>query len=203
MRTIIIITLCLLLSSIVSGCSSSATKYHAVEATTPRVSSLGFTISSPPGRNWYEKHHGDSLLYFKRTRGPSYALTTKATEISFPQRSDVRQSIQNYLDERKYHNLYNPHLRNCRFDYSFENIERALCASYTHSYDDYNNPGKGNQPYVHIFNRGMVCSNPHLPQTGIDIHYMEKSRPTTKRLTSYRGEGEAFLESLDFYNPSQ
>lgn len=203
MRIIITVSLALLLSGIVSGCTSSAKKYHAVGATTPRVSSLGFTIYSPPGSNWYEKHHGDSLLYFKRTRGPSYALTTKATEITFPESSDIRQSIRDYLDEQKYHNHHNPQLRNCRFDYFFEHVEMALCANYTHSYDDYNNPGKGTHPYVHIFNRGMICSHPHLPQTGIDIHYMEKSRPTTERLTSYRDEGEAFVDSLDFYKPSQ
>lgn len=163
---------------------------------------MGFYISPPPGKDWYEKHHQDSLYYFKNSKAANYALTTQATELFFTDNDDITGEILQYLTQDRLRHLDKGLLKNANFDYSVEELESSLCVRYQHSYDDYGNKKKGSFPYVKIFNKGIVCRHPNSPRVGIDINYMEKSLPETERVWSWRHEGELFLSSLNFYRPS-
>ncbi len=187
---------------LLSGCTAGTSKYYMVSNNSPRISSLGFYISPPPGEDWYEKHAADSLLYFKKTAEINYALTTKATEVFFKDGMDHRQELFRYIENRK--NALDTHGRhqNSSFNYSFEKIAAGLCISYQHRYDDYDEEKRGRHPYIKVFNKGLVCAHPDSPEFGIDMHYLEQSFPEAD-VTSYRSEGEQFLSSLNFYTPKK
>ena len=184
-------------ASLFSSCASS-NKYYPVHSKAPRISSLGFYISPPPGNDWYEKHLEDSLYYFKNTEGRDYALTTKATELIFQGGEDIEDEILEYIHRSRSIGMDNPDVHNSHFSYSVENISDSLCIRYQHSYDDYGYEKKGGHPFVRIFSKGLVCRHPHSPRVGIDINYMEKFLPEIVP-ESFRDEGELFLSSLNFF----
>lgn len=187
---------------LLSSCSTTNNKYYPVSNKAPRISSLGFYISPPPGRNWYEKHFEDSLFYFKNTKDKNYALTTQATELIFKDTSNVEREIIEYIKSHKQHTDADLRYKNCTFDYRVENIESSVCVRYQHTYNDHGNERKGNNAFVKIFNKGIVCMHPHSPYVGIDVNYMEKSFPEVSP-PSFRNEGEQFISSLNFYNTTK
>gem|GEM_PF-4485853 len=52
-----------------------------------------------------------------------------------------------------------------------------------------------------VFKKGMVCRLPETAPAGIDISFLEKSYPAMHP-PSFREQGEDFLSSLTFYQPS-
>jgi hypothetical protein len=198
------IKICLSAAAIIllaSSCSPTKGQYYPVNNNAPRVSSLGFSISPPPGGDWYEKHLEDTLYYFKRTKGNSYALTTQATELIFANESDHKLELLEYVRKHKIHPDSGSRYRNSSFDYSYERIASGLCIRYKERYDDHGNEKKGPHPYVQVFSKGLVCRHPLSPKTGIALQYMEQSFPTTHPI-SFRDEGEKFISSLNFFTAS-
>ncbi len=196
-----------IITLLVSGlCSCNTTrdnKYYPVRTTSPRISTLGFYVSPPPGDDWYEKRLKQSLYYFKNTRGKQYAIMTQATEILFTEDSNNTQEIIDYLKKIEENVILGAKIKNHVFLYAKENTAQSFCYSYEQSYDDYSTPQKGAFPYVRIFNKGIVCRHPHVPKMGIDVNYKEKLLPDVAPQPSLRKEGELFLSSLSFYDTKQ
>jgi len=174
-------------------------KYYPVNDDSLRVSSLGFSISPPPGRDWYEKHLSNTLYYFKRTRENGYALTTQATELTFANESNHKGELLEYVQKHKQNACSASRYHNSTFDYSYEKIASGLCIRYQFKYDDYGSTKKGHYPYIEVFSEGLVCRHPLAPEIGIDLNYMEQTLPAL-RTPSFRNEGEKFISSLNFYN---
>jgi hypothetical protein len=187
----------ILLLFLVSACGPLKGKYYLVNNNSPRVSTLGFSISPPPGADWYEKHLEDTLYYFKRTKGNSYALTTQATEITFANESKFE--LLEYVQKNKQHVNRDNRYRNSTFEYSYERIASGLCLRYKERYDDHGNEKKGRHPYIKVFSEGLVCRHPQSPGIGIALQYMEQSLPTIQP-PSFRDEGEKFISSLNFFD---
>lgn len=181
-----------------SSCSKHSNKYHPVRNHLPRVSSLGFHISPPPGDNWYEKHLNESLYYLKRNLPDTYVLTTMATELLFKDNYPLRNDFLEYVkSQKRLLEKSSGRYRNCILYYSIEETSSSLCVRYQQKYDDYGDKGKGNYAFVKVVSKGLVCKHPESSRVGIDISYMEKSIPQANN-PSYKDEGENFLRSLKF-----
>lgn len=187
----------ILISCLLFSCAANNGKYNLVRNTSPRVSTLGFTITPPPGKNWYERLHEDSLLYLKITAETNYLLSTRATEIVFDRKLKYRQDFIEYAKTQNSHFEKNARYKNCSFNYLFDKISTSKCIRYEHSYDDYGSDKKGKHPYIKVYNKGLICQHPSSPDLGIDISYKEESFPKTLQ-SSFRNEGELFLNSLNF-----
>ena len=182
------------------GCAPTGNKYYPVGNSTPRISSLGFYILPPPGGDWYEKHLDNSLYYFKRTRGTSYALTTKATELIFSKSDNHRQQMLTYFQAQEHLLDSQKRFRNRSSSCRFITLAASSCLQYQFRYDDYGNEKKGPHPYVEVFKKGMICRHPQTSGVGIDLNYKEQSFPQMES-ASYRYEGEQFISNLNFFVP--
>jgi len=201
MRSSIAIIQVLFFSILLVSCSTTS-KYYPVNNTAPRISSLGFYISPPPGDNWYERHYQDSLFYFKNTKENNFALTTQATELFISDDDTLEGVFLSHMKERAPVDSNRKTILNSSLQYTRDQIASSQCIRYQRSYHDYGHDKKGRYPYVKIFNKGLVCRHPDSPKVGIDVSYMEKSYPMVP-FTSYRNEGEVFISSLSFFQTSR
>ncbi len=198
MKKILYVAMIPVILTLFFSCSINSNKYYPVKNHGPRVSTLGFYITPPPGGDWYEKHIDDSLYYFKRTKPTTYALTTKATELVFKDDFSWKGDFLEYVKtEKGLEEVRSDRYRNCTSDYSIEDNLSSLCVRYQRQYDDYGDIRSGRYKYIKVVNNGLVCLHPDSPKVGIDINYMEKSIPQENN-PSYINEGEIFLSSLNF-----
>ncbi len=193
----------LILIYLLTSCSTYSNKYYPVRNHNPRVSTLGFHVSPPPGMDWYEKHVDASLYYLKKTKPYTYALTTRATELTFKDSFTLKDDFLEYVKTQKsIHKGPKDRYRNCTIEYYIEESLSRLCIRYQLNYDDYGDEGRGDYEFVKVINKGLVCQHPESPRIGIDINYLEKSIPQVNN-PSYRNEGENFLSSLSFFSSSK
>ncbi len=194
LTTAILIFLSLFL---LNGCSS-AVKYYAVRNHKPQMSTLGFSITPPPGDNWYETHQKDSLLFLKLGKHKTYSLTTKATELVLHRRFAGQTDFMEYVKEIKTLPIKASHLANASSVFSWADESSPFCVRYQQAYEDHRYKNLRKNDYVKVKNIGLVCMHPDTPEVGIDISYVEKSIASAHP-TSYQEEGEKFLSSLTFY----
>lgn len=197
---LISLTFSLFLVVLLSSCASSGTdKYYPVQNTLPRVSSLGFYISPPPGEDWYEKHKDETIYYFKNVRGTNYALTTQAKEVKLASSGDA-ETLKRFVKTRLKERLRGDYIKDAHMDIHEEKISSCTCVSYLISYNDYGSSQRGNYPFIRIFNKGLLCSHPDSPEDGLDISYTETSLPPCSTIPGYlQKEGEGFIAGLSYY----
>ncbi len=201
-HTLIYLSLLLPALIIISGCSSVGSRtgrYHPVRQHEPRENSLGFSISPPPGQNWYEKLNKDSLIYLKKKQSNSYAIYTKATEVRLDTPISAPKGVLEYVKKTKNLEVASTRYKNHRVKYYSETTASQYCVRYECKFEDHGAANLTGDSFVIVKNSGLFCIQPTTPDVGIDIHYFEKSVSGTDN-TSYRGEGELFLSSLNFLN---
>ncbi len=199
MKTARHLVLCILMAGFfgLSSCSSKSTKYFPVVHDKPRVSTLGFRITPPPGKDWYEKHKNATLHYYKKTLPHTYLLTSKASEIKLDTSFSWQKDFIHFAKNKKaiFHN--NTRYQNITFDYTMQDSLSEFCLRYRYMYEDHGDPGRGAYKFVQVKDVGLVCMHPDSPEVGIDISYVEKFIPEAGD-PSYHNEGETFLSSLRF-----
>ena len=191
----------LFISLILSSCSVSSknTKFFPVKQKQPRQSSLGFSVTPPPGENWYEKLKNDSLVYLKIAESShTYAILTEAREVELVQRYSNPTDFLEYVKEAKNCNLEKDGIRNSAAAYTFENSLSKYCVRYQQSYEDHNLHGLRGRRHVNVSQAGLFCRHPEYENAAIDISYQEKSL-SDATIQSYKSEGEMFLSSLTFH----
>lgn len=164
----------------------------------PRVNSLGFSITPPPGVNWYEKFEEDSLSYIKIDRDKKqYSLLTEAREVRLQREVFSVSELRNYVQREKEHSLSSSHLKNLRVATEIQTSPAKKCIRYRQTYRDYGLKGLRRGQYVHVDTHGLFCLHPESSIVGVDMRYIEKSLSDTA-FSSFSGEGEKFLSSLTF-----
>ena len=175
-------------------------RYFPVNNLAQRESSLGFSITPPAGKHWYEKLNNNSLYYLKKTNQKDYAIYTKATEIHLrPEDLKADRFLAFVLKSKK--------LNNASGD--FQNISlriiqtkalSPLCIRYIQIYEDHSAKYLGKDEYVNIKNSGLVCMHPDTPRNGVDMYYVESSLKSSENpINDLNEEGESFLKSLKFH----
>jgi hypothetical protein len=196
LATLILISGCI---SLLAACATD-TRYYAVRDHKPLVSTLGFSITPPPGDNWYESHQNDSLLFRKLGKYKTYSLTTKATELVLNKKFDRQRDFMNYVKEIKALHLNKKQLSNASTMFSWaDSTDSQYCVRYQQDYEDHGLRNLGKNDYVMVKNIGLICMHPETPEVGIDISYLEKSIASAHP-PSYKDEGEKFLGSLMFFH---
>ncbi len=185
---------------LLAGCAAD-TKYYAVRDHKPLLSTLGFSIIPPPGKNWYESHQDQSLLFLKLGKNRSYAITTKATEIVLNKKFAHQNDFMNYVKKIKKLHRKGKNFVNASSVFSWKENNSPYCIRYQQDYEDHNVKNLRHNKYVKVKNIGLVCMHPEFPKVGIDISYLEKFISGTHS-PSHRDEGEKFLSSLMFYHKS-
>lgn len=189
----------LLLLALLSSCASDSNRYLPVFHTKPRVSTLGFTISPPPGKNWYERVSENSIYYLKKTEPKNYFIYTRATELHFDESFSDTTEFLKYVKSKKEVNTAPELYRNGTSFYEVSD-KTGVCVSYHHQYEDHSlTPiSSSNQALVaSVISNGLVCIHPTKPGVGIDLYYLERKLPGSE-FVSYAEEGEKFLGSLSF-----
>ncbi len=182
-----------------SACSqkSITDKYRPISNHKARVNTLGFKISPPPGNNWFEKHVDNTLWYIKKTSSPSYLLTSRATEIqellSFHDQHDFIEHVKKTKIQKGTTGNY----KNTTFTYTLQDSISDFCLKYYYSFEDHSDKYSISDTYVITKESGYYCMHPEKSSAGIDIFYQEKFYQNSKA-TSYRVEGERFVNSLTF-----
>lgn len=190
----------LLVLLLCSGCStmhSKNTRYYPVKHYTPRQNSLGFSISPPPGSNWYEKLKNNSLIYLKKDQPDTYAIYTQATEIVLEHPIREEQELIDYVMRNKDIDITSGRYRNYRSEYSPQTAPSQQCVRYDSKFEDHGVKNLDKKTFVMVKSSGVFCLHPDTPNVGIDLYYFEKSIAGAENM-SYREEGEQFLSSLNF-----
>ena len=181
---------------LLSACAP-AEKYYAVRDHKPLVSTLGFSISPPPGNDWYETHQEESLCFLKLSKPATYSLSTKATELVLDKIFVRQKDFLEYVKGIKELHDGTDRYSNASSSFTWEDSRSPFCVRYQQNYEDRGVKNLGKNDFVQVKNTGLVCMHPESSKVGIDISYVEKSIPSTHN-HSYKDEGEQFLSSLTF-----
>jgi len=201
MKNSLLIMAGILMLALLSSCASSVkeTKYYPVVNNDPRQSSLGFSITPPPGDDWFEKLKNDSLLYLKINKDTkSYTILTEAREVHLDQSFVDPNEFKSYVKQIKDAGLIEEKSRNKRSSYSLESGIGEYCVRYRHQSEVHSTNGSLGEHYVDVTRTGLFCRHPQYKEVAIDISYLEKSFSDTD-ITGYAQEGEKFLSSLSFH----
>ena len=172
--------------------------YYAVRHHKPRNSTLGFSITPPPGSNWYEKLENDSLFYLKLNKSHrQYSILTEAREVHLNQDLHNAEELQEYVRKKKERAIDSADFENPHVAVHNESSSSKICVRYSQSYQDYGLKGLRKGQYVNVVIQGLFCLHPDNSRIGVDVNYLEKSRPNTDA-KSFSKEGEQFLSSLTF-----
>ncbi len=172
--------------------------YHAVKHYKPRESTLGYSITPPPGVNWYEKLEKDSLYYLKIDKShKQYSILTEAREVRLSKDLENAKELQSYVKNEKEKSLVSASFKNPKLTVQIEVSSSEKCVRYSQSYQDHGIKGLRQGHYVNVDTRGLFCLHPDNVRVGVDLSYIEKSLSDTVA-ASYSEEGEKFLASLTF-----
>lgn len=178
---------------------SKKKRYYLVKHHKPRESTLGFSITPPPGQNWYEKLENDSLFYVKINKAHTrYSILTEAREVQLSKNINNAIEIQNYVRNEKEKYLTSSKFKKPNLTVQVEKSLTKKCVRYSQSYQDHGMKGLRGQRYVNVDTQGLFCLHPDKSRVAIDINYVEKTLSNT-RVKSYSSEGERFLTSLKFH----
>ena len=173
-------------------------RYYAVRHYKPRASTLGFSITPPPGAHWYEKLEDDSLYYVKINKSHKrYAILTEAREVKLHKKISSPEDIKSYVHREKEQFLSSARFTKPHLAVQIENSLAEQCVRYSHSYQDHALKGLSERSYVEVTTQGIFCLHPENTRAAIDMNYVEKSLSNTQ-VKSYGNEGEKFLASLKF-----
>lgn len=197
MKIKLYIYMCLMPILLLGACAKPTSKYHPVTDDTPRQSTLGFSITPPPGAAWFERHNQESLYYLKKTRPKLYSISTKATEIHVDKVFHQKSDFHDYVKSRKAPSQSHTRYKNIEFQFTDIDKLSPYCVRYTNKYDDHGGQNGKGQSYVRVKKTGIFCMHPDSPQNGIDMFYQERSL-SSSREPSFQKEGEQFLSSLQF-----
>ena len=199
MQKIIPLILSLFVATLVTSCASTSNnKYMPVFHSMPRVSTLGFSVTPPPGRNWYEKVNDGSIFYLKKIEPKNYFIYTKASEIHFDKEFADADDFLKFVKESKGINTAPDVYKNGTADYASRSVS-AICVEYHHKYEDHSMAKLQRRGlYANVRSNGVICIHPHRPDIGIDIFYLERTIAGNSIDVSYAKEGEEFLGSLSF-----
>lgn len=190
-----ILTLTLALFAL-SSCGSVNTKYHLVKNHKPRTSSLGFSVTPPPGDHWYEKLKNESLYYLKiDDSSSSYSIFTEAREVHLNRSFSNPADLLDHVKNEKNGNITKTSYRDRQASYLIERAVSDYCVRYQQNYQDHGMKELRGKKYVDVNKTGLYCVHPDNRKVGIDVSYMEKTLSDVKTV-SYRNEGEMFLNSL-------
>lgn len=173
-------------------------RYHAVKHYKPRASTLGFSITPPPGSNWFEKLEEGSLYYVKiNNLYKQYAILTEAREVRLSSNMRDPLEIQRYVKKEKEKNLASSKFKEPNLTVQVEESPSDNCVRYSQSYQDHGMKGLKGQLYVNVDTHGLFCLHPDNARVAIDMNYVEKSL-SNSQVKSFSSEGERFLASLRF-----
>jgi hypothetical protein len=140
-------------------------------------------------------------MYVKKTDNQDYLLYTKATEIHLAADTFNTTEFMEYVRNIKELELNGPRYKNVSFELDPEQSLSSNCARYTLKYEDRGTSAPRNtEVFATLENSGLYCMHPETPGIGIDMFYVERRMNGIKGMeeTSYRREGEQFLEGLEF-----
>lgn len=174
------------------------TRYYPVKNYKPRESTLGFSITPPPGPNWYEKLEDDSLHYVKIDKfHKQYTIVTEAREVRLKKAMDDQVEIKSYVKSEKEKSFAFPSYEKPNLTIQTEGSLSQECVRYSQSYQDHGMKGLPEKLYVNVDTKGLFCLHPDNASLAIDIHYSEKSLSNVE-VRPYSNEGEKFIASLKF-----
>jgi hypothetical protein len=197
-RTGLLITL-LVAALLCCSCADTSSRYLPVYTTTPRISTLGFSVIPPPGRNWYERVNRDSLFYFKKMDSDTYSIATRATELHFSRQFPGINDFLAHVKGRKLISTDPSSIRNVRLTFDVSK-KSDRCIRYQQCYEDHRAEDPSASPsleFTLVSNTGLICIHPDNDRIGIDLFYQER-RAAGKPAQSFADEGESFLSGLSF-----
>lgn len=206
MKTLSYIIVSFIVGILCTSCSAKRDRYLPVFHSQPRISTLGFSISPPPGFNWYEKVSDGSIFYLKKIEPKNYFIYTKATELHFSKKFAGSDEFLKFVKEKKGLNTDPEVYKNSSADYK-PSDEATICVKYRQQYEDHSLTSlKPQAPtddiFANVISNGLICIHPDKPGIGIDIFYLERKMPGVP-VVSYAEEGEKFLGSLSFVHNSK
>ena len=184
---------------VLTSCSANSNRYMPVFHTKPRVSTLGFTVSPPPGDNWYEKVSENSIYYLKKLKPKNYFIYTRAIELHFDKRFSNNVDFLKYVKSKKEINTAPELYKNSSSFYELSE-QTEVCVSYRQQYEDHSLSPAGSTDrnlVASVVSNGLICIHPNRPEVGIDLFYFERKLGESE-IVSYAEEGEKFLGSLSF-----
>lgn len=189
---------CLAIAALASGCALPGSRYHPVTDTAPRHSTLGFSISPPPGKGWFERHRQGSLFYLKKTRPQLYSIYTRATEIHVEKAFRLQKDFHDYVKNQRGFGQSPTSYRHVEFRYEDIDTLSPFCVRYSNKFEDHGKKSTNDRDFFRVRKTGILCMHPGSPQDGIDMYYIERSLSSSSE-PSFQKEGEQFLSSLRFY----
>lgn len=201
MKKIINSILILSILVMLSACGASKkSNYHLVRHHQPRQSSLGFSVSPPPGKNWFETLKKDSLMYLKISKATahSYSILTEAREVRLPKAISNPREFYSHVQKEKNGSLVSADIKEPLSSFAVESSISDFCVRFNQSYQDHSLQALQGRRYVKVNTTGLYCRHPKKPSIAIEVSYLEKSVSGAKT-PSYKKEGEQFLASLSFH----
>lgn len=184
---------------LLTSCGPAPNRYLPVFHNKPRISTLGFSISPPPGMNWYEKVSDGSILYLKKSEPKNYFIYIKATELHFKKEFACAEDFLAYVKAKKDINIDPDLYKNGSSEY-LQTQQKEICVKYQQHYEDHSiktSKSPDSKFFANVNSHGLICIHPEKPGIGIDMFYLEREIPGTS-VVSYADEGEQFLASLAF-----
>lgn len=173
-------------------------RYYPVKDYKPRESTLGFSITPPPGSNWFEKLEEGSLYYVKINKlHKQYAILTEAREVHLSKNMRNTIEMQSYVKKERERALVSSTFKEPNLSVLVEESQSEKCVRYSQSYQQHGLKGLGGGRYVNVDTQGLFCLHPDNARVAVDLNYVEKSL-SDSRVKSYSSEGEKFLGSLKF-----
>ncbi len=174
-------------------------RYYAVKHNKPRASTLGFSITPPPGSDWYEKLEGNSLYYVKINElHKRYVILTEAREVRLRKKIKNLMEIQKYVKSEREKYLDSSGFKKPNLTVQIEEVPSEKCVRYSQHYQDHGMKGLQGRSFVNVDTQGVFCLHPNNEKIAVDVSYVEKSLSSNTQVTSFSNEGEKFLASLKF-----
>lgn len=187
----------------VSGCSQKS-NYYPVNDKHPRKSSLGFSVSPPTGKSWFEKLQGPSLIYYKKTERDDYLLYAKASEVKLPNAPKNTEDFIAWVKSEKEVFLPPERYKNITFSFQAEPDISEYCLRYSRTYEDHGKVVENakDDQFFAIENSGLYCLHPDSEKIGVDVSFVERL-PQGFSHKQFRDEVNSFMQSLIFQSLNQ
>jgi hypothetical protein len=168
-----------------------------VDNSIPGYELEGYSVSPPPGSNWFEMQRDrQQVLFGKRLDSRTHSFVATATSGEVSEKFEKPEQFQDYVDKMRVAAVDPARYKIVEYHSALDPSYPAQCVRYHSKTEDRGAPySQGTALLLEHF--GVACLHPALSRLVVDVGYSERGRGAEIN-DELRAEGERFMRSLKF-----